>query len=223
MKNRTALCNETRGILAEFGISIPKGPSHIKRTVAAILNETIECRELSENLKLAIADLNAELTEIEQKIKKLDRQIERMASGREDCKRLLEIPGVGILTATALLAKMPHPGDFKNGRQFAAYLGLVPRHEGTGGKNRNLGLSKRGDRYLRTLMVHGARSIIRIVNLRTDNTSLWVGRLKEKKGTNRAAIALANKNARIAWRLLARGENYNSASACSAPNEAANG
>jgi transposase len=92
MKNRTALCNETRGILAEYGICIPKGPSHIKRTVPAVLNDTIECHELSENLKLAIADLYAELAEIEQKIKKLDRQIERMAAGRDDCKRLLEIP-----------------------------------------------------------------------------------------------------------------------------------
>lgn len=221
MKNRTALCNEIRGILAEYGITIPRGPSHIKRTVPAVLDGTISCEELSENIKLAIGDMYSELAEMEKKIKKLDGQIELLARGRADCKRLMEIPGVGILTATALLAKMPNPAEFKNGRQFSAYLGLVPRHEGTGGKNRNLGLSKRGDRYLRTLLVHGARSIVRIVNLRDDNTCRWTARLKEKKGANRAAVALANKNARIAWQLVARGQNYDKQRAC-IPKEAVN-
>jgi transposase len=208
MKNRTALCNEIRGILAEFGISIPKGPAHVKHGVRAILDGKIECADISMNLRAAFEELTCELMEIEARVKTLELRIQETAGNSDECRRLMEIPGIGLLSATAIIAKMPSPMDFKNGRQFAAYLGLVPRHDGTGGKNRILGLSKRGDRYLRTLLVHGARSILRISSTRSDNTSLWAEQLKQRKGYNRASVALANKNARIAWRLMAKKEAY---------------
>lgn len=137
-----------------------------------------------------------------------DEKIQAIFRAHPACKRLAEIPGVGPLTATALIASVADPQVFKNGREFSAWLGLVPRQNSSGGKTQLLGISKRGDVYLRKLLIHGARSTLRWVEGKEDGRSRWAQSLVERRGMNRAAVALANKNARIVWVLLARGEVY---------------
>jgi len=123
-------------------------------------------------------------------------------------QRLETIPGVGIITATALAASVPDPTVFRSGRQFAAWLGLVPRQHSSGGKPRLLGISKRGDRYLRSLLVHGARAVVSRAAGKRDRLSLWINRLRERRGFNRTVVALANKLARIGWAVLAHNTTY---------------
>ena len=131
-----------------------------------------------------------------------------MASSKCGKQRLEGIPGVGPLTATALIAAIGNASAFKNARQLAAWLGLVPRQDSSGGKDRLLGISKRGDVYLRTLLIHGARSVLRQLRCRTDQAEGWLAQLVKRRNPNVAAVALANKNARIVWALLTRGRDY---------------
>ena len=129
----------------------------------------------------------------------------------------MEVRGIGVLSASALLIKLRHAGTYKNGRHFSASLGLVPRHEGTGGETHIKGMSKRGDRYLRTLLIHGARSVIQNLGEKTDPMSQWIRGVVERRGVNKAAVALASKNARIAWRLILCDEAYNARKAVAQP------
>jgi transposase len=140
---------------------------------------------------------------LEERLAYFTEQLESICQAHPVCQRLLTIPGIGPLTATALVAAVSNAAYLKNGRQLAAWLGLVPRQHSTGGKPRLLGISKRGERYLRKLLVHGARATLRWTKLKNDRRSQWVQALIERRGTNRAVVALANKNARIAWVLLA--------------------
>ena len=137
--------------------------------------------------------------------------IEQFADNSADCKLLQTIPGVGVNTATAIVAAVTDPNLFKCGRQFSAYLGLVPRQNSSGGKNVLLGISKRGDTNLRTLLIHGARSVLRTAEGKTDRMSLWAMKKKATRGHNRAAVAIANKNARIIWALLMSKTEYKAA------------
>jgi transposase len=134
--------------------------------------------------------------------------LDTVATTHPECQRLMTMPGIGPFTATALVAAISDASAFKNGRQFAAWLGLVPRQHTTGGKERLLGISKRGDTYLRKLLVHGARATIRWVGRKTDRRSQWMRQLLERRGKNRTAVAVANKNARIVWALLTSHQDY---------------
>lgn len=200
---RTALVNEMRGLLFEQGIAVAQSVASIKAFVATIVHGDMKdlvtpmCRE-------TLADLLNEFEETDLRVDVLEERLKRVAAASDTCRRLQTVPGVGLLTATAILAAVPDAKAFENGRQFAAWLGLVPKHRGTGGrdKNRVLGISKRGDKYLRCLLIHGARSNLRWLPRRTDRLSKWTAELVERKGKNKAAVALANKNARILWRLL---------------------
>jgi transposase len=144
----------------------------------------------------------------EEPIAYYQQKLESLAQAHPECQRLMTIPGIGPITATALIAAVGHVGVFKNGRQFAAWRGLVPRQHSTGGQTRLWGISKRGDRYLRTLLIHGARATLRWVELRTDSRSQWIRGLLKRRGWNRAAVAVANRTARIVWALLSRGGVY---------------
>lgn len=141
-------------------------------------------------------------------MKRFDAEIAALARDMPVCRRLMEIPGIGVMTATALTAAVADASVFRNGREMAAWLGLVPRQRSTGGRTTLLGISKRGDRYLRTLLIHGARSAIRVAPRRKDRRSRWVLGVAERRGQNLAAVALANKNVRTAWALLARSESF---------------
>jgi transposase len=151
-------------------------------------------------------DLYEELLQLEQRIDAYDRKIERLYRANPVCQRLGQQEGIGALTATAFVATVAHAAQFKNGRQCAAWLGLVPKQDSTGGKTRLLGISKRGDAYLRTLLVHGARSAMRLTAKRSDSKSRWVEQLRKRRGENIAAVALAAKHARILWALMVNGE-----------------
>jgi transposase len=206
IKNRTALANELRGLLAEFGIVIPKGLSNLRSGFHELLERNAD--KLPALARETFESLWEEFHHVEAQVKRYDDRLLRIHRASETSKRLATIPGVGEVIATAIIGTVGDPNMFKNGRQFAAWLGLVPRQHSTAGKPRLLGISKRGDSYIRKQLVHGARSVLQQAGRYTDKRSLWVQKLKERRGANRAAVALANKNARVIWAILQRGDRY---------------
>ena len=209
---RTAQANQIRGLLSEFGLVIAKGIRSIARRLPEILEE-------AEN---GLSGMNRELfdrlfkhfRELDRQVKELEAQIHAWHRDHADSRRLAGIPGIGPLTASALTATIGDVRGFKNARQLAAWLGLVPRQESSGGQDRLLGISKRGDVYLRTLLIHGARSVLRRSRTRTDQAEGWLAQLVKRRNPNVAAVALANKNARIVWALLAHGREYQPGYVC---------
>jgi transposase len=206
VKARTALINEMRGLLGEYGIILPKGVTKFRQMLLSTLEK--EQAKLTELSREVFGQLYEEWLTLEQRLAYYNAKLEAICQAHPVCQRLLTIPGIGPLTATALVAAVSDAAHLKNGRQLAAWLGLVPRQHSTGGKPRLLGISKRGDIYLRKLLVHGARATIRWVGLKHDRRSQWLRALIQRRGTNRAVVALANKNARIAWVLLATDQYY---------------
>jgi transposase len=206
VKARTALINEMRGLLGEYGIVLPQGVTKFRQGLLPKLEQ--EQTKLTSLGRVIFHRLYEEWLGLEEHLAYYSGQLQAMGQAHPVCQRLLTIPGIGPLTATALVAAVNDATHFKNGRQFAAWLGLVPRQHSTGGKPRLLGISKRGDRYLRKLLVHGARATLRWAKLKHDRRSRWVRALIERRGTNRAVVALANKNARIAWVLLTTDQVY---------------
>ena len=205
-KARTALVNQVRGLLAEYGIIIHKGVSAVRKGLPDILEDaenglTMRSREL-------FADLYEELRLLDERFKESEKQIETNNRGNEVCQRLDEILGIGPLIASAAYAAAGDGKDFVNGRHFSAWIGLVPGQHTTGGKPTLLGISKRGNAYLRTLFIHGARSVLQHSANKTDRFSLWAQALLERRGHNKACVAVANKMARMAWGIMARGETY---------------
>ena len=194
-KNRTALVNQVRGLLAEYGIIVGKSVRRLRNQLPLILEDAEN--ELTHHSRLFLADLYEELCSLDKKIEYYQNLIEKDYQRQEACQRLTKIEGVGPLTATALVAAVGNASHFKNGRQMAAWLGLVPRQRSSGDKHQLFGISKRGDNYLRKLLVHGARSVVYRSKNRTDKRSLWINSLVKRCGNNKACIALANKNARI--------------------------
>ena len=203
---RTQLGNQIRGLLTEYGIVLPPHLSQLRRGLPLVLEDA--SNEFTSFSRRLFASLYEELLASEAKIKALDEQIESVYEASEPCQRVAAVEGIGPLTATALIAAISDGKAFKNGRQFAAWLGLVPRQHSTGGKSRLLAISKRGDTYLRTLLIHGARSVVRHASRKTDQRSLWIADKQRRLGTSKACVAVANKNARIVWSLVAREQTY---------------
>ena len=206
VKARTAQANQIRGLLAEFGITIPQGIGHIATALPEILEDGEN--ELPGRFRLLLQRLGDHLKEMDRQVTELEREITLWHRENEASRTLAQMPGIGPITASALSASVGDAKCFKNGRQLAAWLGLVPRHRSTGGKTVLLDISKRGDPYLRSLLVHGARSMIRHAEGKADQTTAWFGRLFERRNKNIAAVAIANKNARIARALLAHGREF---------------
>jgi len=202
---RTALANRVRGLLAEFGIAIPQGIRYLRSTAYDCIEDG--ARPLPGAFRLLIQRLLDHLAHLDRQVGELEREIQREHRQSEACRRLAAIPGIGAITATALVATVGDARNFASGRQLAAWLGLVPRQHSTGGRSTLLGISKRGDGYLRRLLIHGARAVIRFAELKR-NANSWLTRLLGRRHKNVATIALANKNARIAWALLAHGSDY---------------
>jgi transposase len=209
VKDRTALVNQIRGLLAEYGIVIPQGIQKVGQALPGIREDadnglTVFVRELCADLAARLQTLNDHIADYQQKI-------ERLCASHPVCQRLTQVEGVGPLGATALIAAVGDAHDFTGGRQMAAWLGLVPRQCSTGAKTRLLGMSKRGNRYIRTLLIHGARAVLRHARKKTDARSRWLRARAHRRGSNVAAVALANKNARILWVLMTREETYRKA------------
>jgi len=204
VKFRTAQINGLRGLLAEFGEVAPKGRAALKKQLPDCLARL--CDQVPAFLMDSFREQWARISQLDVEIKGLEKRLQDWLKQDEACQRVAAIPGVGLLTATALVATIGDPKIFKSGREFAAWLGLVPRQTGTGGRVQLHGISKRGDIYLRTLLIHGARSVM-THNKQSDN---WLARLKQRRPNNVALVAQANKTARTVWALLAHGRDYQS-------------
>jgi transposase len=203
---RTAQANQIRGLLAEFGLVMAVGIRSIERKLPEFLEDAEN--GLSGVSRALFARLLLHFRTLDRQVEELEREIN--AWHREDTasQRLQGIPGIGPLTASALVASVGDAKVFHNGRQFAAWLGLVPRQNSSGGKTNLLSISKRGDTYLRTMLIHGARSVLLHLKSHPDQADGWLARVANRRNPNIAAVALANKNARTAWALLAHGRDY---------------
>jgi len=210
VKTRTAMANQIRGLMAEFGLDIPVGIGYISSRVPELIEDGIN--ELTGNFRALIQGLLENFKALEKQVALLEEQIVLWHKQNDDSKRLAEIPGIGPLTASALVTSIGDVRTFKSGRQVASWLGLVPRQHSSGGKQMLLGISKRGDSYLRTLLIHGARVVIYHAQkkLKPDQTGRWLNELVQRRNKNVAAVALANKNARTIWALLAHNRRYES-------------
>lgn len=207
VKARTAQANQIRGLLAEMGLVLPKGIKHLFALVPTMLDGAKET--LPAVFCQLIERLLTHLKELKRQVDELELEILRWHRQSEASRALEEIPGIGPITATALVASVGDARNFKNGRQLAAWLGLVPKQHSTGGRTCLQGISKRGDCYLRTLLIHGARSVTKSAERRPERHA-WLTRLMGRRNKNVAAVALANKNARIAWALLAHAQKFRS-------------
>ena len=200
VKARTAQGNQIRGLLAEFGIIIPQGIRSITKQMPDILEDGEN--GLPGTMRNLLERLTDNLKEMDRQVKELEEKIQLWHRENAASRKLAEIPGLGPITASAIVATVGDAREFKNGRQLAAWMGLVPKQHSSGGKQHLLGISKRGDTYLRTLMIHGARAVIRFAETKAE-PNVWLGKLMARRNKNVAAVALANKNARIVWALLA--------------------
>jgi len=206
VRARTAQANQIRGLLAEFGIVIPKGIWHIPKRLPEILEDGEN--GLPGMMRELLQRLGENLKDMERQVGELERQIMLWHRDSEPSRKLEAIAGIGPITASAFVATVGDAKSFKNARQVPAWLGMVPRHEGTGGKVMLGGISKRGDVYLRTLLIHGARAVIAHSESKPDQADAWLKKLLARRNKNVATVALAAKNARIAWALLAHQRSY---------------
>jgi len=206
ISERTAKANQLRGLVSEYGLVAPRELSSLRRAVPAWLEDATN--GLSVRFRALLAALYRDLQWLDERVHELDREIAVVVRENEAVRRIEQLRGIGPLIASALVAMVGDGRQFKNGRQLAVALGLTPRQHSSGGKEKLLGISKRGDKYIRTLLIHGARSALRTAPGKTDRLSRWVLALAERSHPNVAATALANKMARVAWAMLRRGTNY---------------
>ena len=206
VKQRTAKGNQIRGLLAEYGVVINKRIDVLRNALPSILEDAEN--GLSFDFKMLLEELREDLIALDERVSTLTEKINVLAKSNEDAQRLQKIPGVGPMTATAIISAVGDGKQFKCGRDLAAWLGLTPRQHSSGGKERLLGISKRGDAYLRTLLIHGARAVLRVSETKTDSLNCWLQNLCNRRNKNIAAVALANKNARIIWAILTKKTDY---------------
>jgi len=209
MKERTALCNRVRGLLAEYGLILPKGVNVLRRHLPVFLEDAEN--GLNELFRRLLAEGYQQLQDLDRHIDSYTQELERQAQQYDECRRLQTIPGYGPIVASAFHSAIGNGEAYRRGRDVSASLGLVPRQHSSGGKDVLLGISKRGDRYLRSLLVHGARSVVIQAGKKDDRLSRWINKIRAKRGFNRAVVALANKMARIGWAVLAHKTVYQAA------------
>jgi transposase len=210
---RTAQANQMRGLLAEFGIVMPQGIKPLRTQIPDVLEDAEN--ELTPKMRDLISMMNERIKDITEKVDDLELKIKQDNKQNTMAAKLEAIPGIGPLTASAMIATVGDFNEFNSGRELAAYLGVVPRQHSSGGKQNLLGISKRGDGYLRTLLIHGARAVIRFAEIRQKNA--WLVSLIGRRNKNIAAVALANKNIRIIWAMMTRGEAFDPAHVSLAP------
>jgi transposase len=198
--------NQIRGFLVERGITVRRGPSHLASQLPLILEDA--ALSLSHRIRLLILELKHEWNELEKRIEAANSELEKIAKEDDACHRLMEIPGFGPLVSTALVAAVGNAITFRKGRDLSAWLGLVPRQHSTGGKAKLLGISKRGNEYLRRMFLHGARSVVLQIERNRSALGLWLTELSARTHRNISVVALANKMARTAWALLSKGTRY---------------
>lgn len=208
IRGRTAIINQTKGLLAEYGVVIKERANQFRLSALECVEDAEN--ELSAAMRLLVSENIKEYEFLVHQIKMFDREIEQIANQSEDCERLMAIPGVGVLGATAFISSIGDPSLFKNGRQVGSWIGLVPKQHSTGGVARLLSITKRGDPELRALLIHGARATLvsMMKKKKKDPTTEWALNLLEKKGWNKASVALANKTVRVMWHILKHKEEF---------------
>jgi transposase len=206
VKARTALINEIRGLLGESGIILQQGVAAVRNTLPSIIEDAMN--GLCMPMRALMKALYSELESVDARLDDLDDQVKAHAQQDANAKRIQQLDGVGPITASAIVSSLGDATQFKSGREFAAWLGIVPRQHSSGGKERLVGISKRGDSRLRTLLIHGARSALLASTHKTDRRSEWLHKLTERRNKNIATVALANKQARIIWAMITRQEDY---------------
>jgi|HubBroStandDraft_4_1064222.scaffolds.fasta_scaffold42768_2 transposase len=204
--SRTQLGNQIRGLLAEYGIVLPLHLSQVRAALPRLIEDDNPL--LSGFGRQLLAALYEELCALEQRIEKIEEQVQQIHRSNPLCQKIAAVEGVGPVTATAVVAAIADGRTFHSGRQFAAWIGLVPRQHSSGDKQRHFGITKRGDPYLRMLLVHGARSVVYRAPNKNDSRSQWIAEKQRKLGTAKTCVAVANKNARVIWALLVRDEPY---------------
>lgn len=209
VQERTALCNQVRGLLAEYGIAIAKGVRSLQHKLPVLLEDGEN--GLSDVFRQYLAQIQQQLHELDAHIGFYTNILLEQSRQNETCQRLQTIPGFGPIVASVFYSIVGNGEVYQRGRDVSAALGLVPKQHSSGGKNRLLGISKRGDRYMRTLLVHGARSVVMRATNKDDKLSRWINRIKEERGFNKAVVALANKMARIGWAVIAHKTRYQTA------------
>lgn len=206
VRQRTAKANQIRGLLAEYGLIVPQGVGQLRKALPDLIE--LADNGLQMTFRQLLVGLQNDLRYLDERIGSLDRCIEQLAREHEAAQRLMQLRGVGPITATALIAALGDARQFKCARQASAWVGIVPGQHSSGGKDRLLGISKRGDAYLRTLLIHGARAVLNASKNKDDPLSRWVQSLCARRNKNIATVALANKTMRHAWALLSRQAHY---------------
>jgi transposase len=206
MSQRTAQANQIRGLVAEYGLVAPRQLASLRKALPSWLEDA--GNGLTDQFRGLLSDLWQELLRVDERIKDLDREVARIAEASLDAKRLKTLRSVGPLVATALVAHFGDGRQFRRARQAAASIGITPQHRGTGGRNRIYGITRRGDPYLRSILVHGARAVVSQAHKKDDSLSRWLTELAKRSHPNVAAVALANKTVRIAWAMLRNGTDY---------------
>ena len=205
VKQRVAQANQIRGLLAEYGVIIPKGISYIK-SMMQVLEDNKD--KITSKAKEIFVRLYEQFKKYSEQVEIYDKEITQMAEQDQMCREIMKIEGIGPLSASAAVATIGDAKVFKNGREVAAWLGLVPKQHSSGNTIRLSGISKRGDRYVRSLLIHGGRTVVKNCENKKDDRSKWIANKKHRCGFNKTAVAVANKNARIIWAILATGECY---------------
>ena len=204
VKSRTQISNQARGLLSDFGIIFTKGYKAFKKAMSDLQGD----ESLSLPFRQILNDLHQEFDRISEQIERIEAQLKRYIKETNHCAIVSSVPGVGIINASALVASIDKGQVFKNPRDFAVWLGLTPRQYGSGEKSRNAGITKRGDRYLRTQLIHAGRAAKKWARNRNDQLSLWIKQLEKRVGTHKATVAIAHKLARIIWVLLQKQQRF---------------
>jgi len=206
VRQRTALCNQIRGLIAEYGIIFSQGVNNVRKNISLMLDD--ETTQLSNVFKVLLAQLQEQLKSLDNCIKTFGKTITISAKSNPICQRLQTIPGVGPMISSAYFNEIGNGSNYRRGRDVSASLGIVPRQHSSGGKDTLLGISKRGNGYLRCLLIQGAKAVVSRAGTKNDKLSQWINRLVQTRGHNRACVAYANKMARMAWAITVSGEEY---------------
>lgn len=206
IQDRTALVNRIRSYFREMGLFVVKGLSHVRKQVPLFLEDAEN--ELTFEMREILASCYKKLLELDKEVEKYTQKIERFCKQNKVCERLMKLDGVGPMSASIVYTTMGSPSNFKNGRHFAAFLGLVPKEHSSGGKHRLMPISKRGNSYIRSILIHGGRAVVKNSGKKTDYLNCWIQKIHKERGYNKAAVAVANKNARHIWAIMAYEDNY---------------
>ena len=206
IRRRTSVVNQVRGLLSEYGVIIPKGFAGFKKNIALLLDPADS--RLTSRMKQQLAEAKEEFDSLSRRSISIEKELKIYVQDNQLCQKLMTLPGIGVLNATALFASIGNGSQFEKTRDLSVWLGITPKQYASGEKSIHGGITKRGNQYLRKQLIHGARALLHRTKGKTDKLSVWIQQIVERRGQNKAAVATANRLARLAWILLQRNEDY---------------